>query len=132
MSSPRVKAGDGEGGRDQEKGSGLCVCAGLGGGEGGPRQRAAQTLPLPQTEPEGPEGPNLAAEKHGGAKRQRKKGGVACRAPQVPRGGGSKALTQEPRGSSPSGQPAAPSRAWPGWWGGWWGETPLPHGTEFS
>ena len=102
------------------------------GGEGGPRQRAAQTLPRPQAEPEGPEGPNLAAEKHGGAERQRKEGGVARRAPRVPQGGGSKALTQGPRGSSPSVQPAAPSRAWPGWWRGWWGETPLPHGAEFS
>ena len=41
MSSPRVKAGDGEGGRDQEKGSGLCVCAGL-----CPHKADAPALPL--------------------------------------------------------------------------------------
>lgn len=58
----------------------LCKALGVlcsqiwGGGRAGPRQRAAQTLTLPQAELEGPEGPSLAAEKHGGAERKEGRG----------------------------------------------------------
>lgn len=59
------------------------LCSQIWGREGSKAEGKAQTLPLPQAELKGPEGPSLAAEKHG-VQRERKEGGEACRAPRVP------------------------------------------------
>lgn len=82
---------------------------------------------LPQAEPERAKGPNLAAEKHGSTEEERRRGKQGLQVLQEEQGG-SKALTQGPRVSLPSVQPAAPFIAWPDWQG----RCPLPHGTEMA
>lgn len=80
----------------------------------GPKAQGSRNpAPSPKQNQKGPRGPFGSRE----TGQHREKGGAACRAPQVPQeeGEGSKALTQGPRVSMPSVQPAAHFAAWPGW-----------------